>query len=101
MQKESELENIGYGRHSPTGYFLQIHKDRRLFMEQLRAQWDSEFVEIARSYGVFPNNPDEASKEDFEAFVNALVKTLTLFQDKEAPPDWEIYLHQKYQRGNH
>ena len=100
MEKEPELEDLGYGSHSPTGYFSQIHKDRHLFMEQLRTQWDSEFTEIARSYGVFPNNPDEASQENFEAFVNALVSAVALFQDKDTPPDWEIHLHRKYQRGS-
>ena len=98
---EMFFEDLGYGRLPPDRWFSQIHKDRRLFMEQLRTQWDSEFTEIARSYGVFPNNPDEASQENFEAFVSALVSAVALFQDKDTPPDWEIHLHRKYQRGSY
>lgn len=98
---EMFFEDLGYGRLPPDRWFSQIHKDKRLFMEQLRTQWDSEFVEIARTYGVLPSSPDEASAEDFEAFVNALVRALALRQDEDSPPEWEIHLQQKYQRGNH
>ena len=100
MKDRPVFENLGYGRYPPERYFSKIHEDRQLFLKQLQARWESEFIDIARSYGVYLSDPDSATKENFEAFVTELVGALACYQDENAPPDWEIHLSSKYQRGN-